>query len=268
MAELDGAGNITSRFVYGEQENIPSYLIKGGQTYRIITNHLGSPVLVVNSNTGVIAQELKYDTWGNVLTDTNPGFQPFGFAGGHYDEETGLIRFGYRDYDASIGRWTAKDPSGFFGGDTNLYAYVFNDPVGYIDSNGLADHRKNKRKSNQPKHEQGNARRQADRGGEKGDARRRVNNKRPKNYKGKWPPKGFIDTEIPKGAALWATLLFWINDAGACSTMDCYLEENPPIDPRVETFLEEYQTNSLELLIGPVYQQDEEEWRLQICKKK
>ncbi len=42
---------------------------------------------------------LDYDEFGRVLLDTNPGFQPFGFAGGHYDPDTQLVRFGARDYD-------------------------------------------------------------------------------------------------------------------------------------------------------------------------
>jgi hypothetical protein len=29
-------------------------------------------------------QELRYDAFGRVVLDTNPGFQPFGFAGGLY----------------------------------------------------------------------------------------------------------------------------------------------------------------------------------------
>jgi RHS repeat-associated protein len=69
--------------------------------------------------------------------DTNPGFQPFGFAGGLYDAQTKLTRFGARDYDAESGRWTAKDPSLFLGSDTNLYAYVFNNPVNGIDPLGF-----------------------------------------------------------------------------------------------------------------------------------
>jgi len=64
-----------------------------------------------------------------VLSDTNPGFQPFGFAGDLYDRDTELERFGARDYDAGTGRWTAKDPIRFGGGDTNLYGYVLGDPV-------------------------------------------------------------------------------------------------------------------------------------------
>jgi RHS repeat-associated protein len=68
--------------------------------------------------------------------DTNPGFQPFGFAGGLYDRDTGLVRFGARDYDATTGRWTAKDPVRFGGGDGNLFAYALGDPVDRIDPDG------------------------------------------------------------------------------------------------------------------------------------
>ena len=53
-----------------------------------------------------------------------------------YDEDTKLTRFGYRDYDTSTGKWTAKDPIGFAGGDTNLYGYVLGDPVGFVDPSG------------------------------------------------------------------------------------------------------------------------------------
>jgi RHS repeat-associated protein len=92
--------------------------------------------LVVDSNTGAVAQRLDYDEFGRVLKDTASGFQPFGFAGGLYDPATGLTRFGARDYDASLGRWTARDPIRFAGGDTDLYSYVGNDPVNHIDPSG------------------------------------------------------------------------------------------------------------------------------------
>ncbi|MEW4368192.1 RHS repeat-associated core domain-containing protein [Aliikangiella sp. GXAS 306] len=56
---------------------------------------------------------------------------------GIYDRDTGLTRFGARDYDPQAGRWTSKDPIGFAGGDSNIYGYVFSDPVNGIDPNGL-----------------------------------------------------------------------------------------------------------------------------------
>ena len=82
VAELDGAGNVVARFVYGTKANVPDYLIKAGVTYRIISDHLGSPRQVLESTTGLAVQRMDYDEFGNVLLDTNPGFQPFGFAGG------------------------------------------------------------------------------------------------------------------------------------------------------------------------------------------
>ena len=58
----------------------PDYMIRGGRTYRILADYLGSPRLVVDVATGVVVQRLDYDPWGNISQDTNPGFQPFGFA--------------------------------------------------------------------------------------------------------------------------------------------------------------------------------------------
>jgi RHS repeat-associated protein len=56
--------------------------------------------------------------------------------GGFFDPLTGLVRFGARDYDASTGRWTAKDAILFDGGQTNLYVYVGNDRVNGKDATG------------------------------------------------------------------------------------------------------------------------------------
>ncbi len=104
-------------------------MVTPGGTYRLVKDHRGSVRLVTNASTGAIVQELTYDAWGRVLADTNPGFQPFGFAGGLYDPATGLVRFGVRDYDAEIGRWTAKDPVRFNQPDgPNFYGYLHGDP--------------------------------------------------------------------------------------------------------------------------------------------
>ena len=131
-------GSLRARYEYLTQGHSPVYMVLGNITYRLIKDQLGSIRLVMNTTTGAIAQRLDYDEYGVVTADTNPGFQVFGYAGGLYDSDTKLIRFGARDYDAEIGRWTSKDPIRFAGGDTNLYAYVGGDPVSYTDSTGLA----------------------------------------------------------------------------------------------------------------------------------
>jgi RHS repeat-associated protein len=137
IAELNAANAVVSRFVYATRRNVPDYMIRGGVAYLLVTDALGSVRLVVDSQTGAVAQRLDYDEFGRVLMDTNPGFQPFGFAGGLHDPDTGLTRFGARDYDPETGRWTAKDPLGVFGGN-NLYGYVRNDPMNLVDPIGRA----------------------------------------------------------------------------------------------------------------------------------
>lgn len=109
----------------------------GGTTYNLTYDQVGSLRIVANAS-GSVVKRIDYDSFGNIIADSNPGFiVPFDFAGGLYDRDTGLIRFGYRDYDPDIGRWTAKDPIFFAGGDTDLYGYVLNDPINWVDSDGL-----------------------------------------------------------------------------------------------------------------------------------
>ncbi len=76
--------------------------------------------------------ESGYDSFGSIINDTNLTLRiPFGFGGGLHDRDTNLVRFGARDYDPALGRWTAKDPIDFAGGDLNLYGYVLSDPVNF-----------------------------------------------------------------------------------------------------------------------------------------
>jgi RHS repeat-associated protein len=139
VAQLDSNNNVVSRFVYGTHVNSPDYMVRNGVAYRILTDQLGSPILIVNATTGEIAEQIDYGAFGNVIQDTNSGFQPFGFAGGLSDPDTGLVHFGARDYDPAIGGWTVKDPSLFSGDDPNLYRYVKSDPINRRDSTGLGD---------------------------------------------------------------------------------------------------------------------------------
>jgi RHS repeat-associated protein len=136
--DLDGQGNVTGkkRFGYGSKESVPDLMVmQDGTRYRILSDHLGSPRTIIAEN-GAIVARIDYDEFGRVLRDTQPGMVPFGFAGGLYDPETGLVRFGARDYDAETGRWTAKDPVRFDGGDVNLYLYAGGDPVNSADRTG------------------------------------------------------------------------------------------------------------------------------------
>src|SRR5690606_25001123 len=107
-AELDGTGEVVSRFIYGNKVNVPDLIAKpdpvnGDRLYRVITDQLGSPIYVVNiADPSDVLLDATYDEWGMVesyASSTGVWPIPFGFAGGLYDEETGLVRCGARDYD-------------------------------------------------------------------------------------------------------------------------------------------------------------------------
>lgn len=135
LAVYDGSDNLLLRFEYADAR-MPMAMVKEGVQYYLAYDQVGSLRAVADAS-GNIVKQIDYDSFGYVLNDSNPAFEvPFGFAGGLYDKDTGLVRFGMRDYDPDTGRWTAKDPIGFAGGDTDLYGYVLNDPVNLIDPTG------------------------------------------------------------------------------------------------------------------------------------
>lgn len=136
VAQVDGSNNLNAVFMYGLLPNVPDYIVNYSGTFRVISDAVGSVRLVVNTATGEIAQRIDYDAFGRVLNDTNPGFQPFGFAGGLYDADTGLVRIGARDYDGVTGRWTSKEPLIFPRGEANVYSYAGGDPVNRVDFDG------------------------------------------------------------------------------------------------------------------------------------
>jgi RHS repeat-associated protein len=135
-AQYDDDGNNLKEFVYATSPNAPDYIIVAGVNYRFIKDHSGSPRLIVKSDDGTIVQRLDYTDLGKITTNTNASFQPFVFAGGINQENTNLVKFGARFYDPEIGRWTTKDPILFRGRDANLYSYVGNDPINFIDPSG------------------------------------------------------------------------------------------------------------------------------------
>jgi RHS repeat-associated protein len=136
LAVYDGSGSLKMRFEYAD-DRMPVSMMKDGTRYYLAYDPVGSLRLVTNGS-GAVIKQIDYDAFGCKINDTNPLFTvPFGFAGGLYDRDTGLVRFGFRDYDPDTGRWTAKDPIGFAGGDTDLYGYCLNDPVNWVDPSGL-----------------------------------------------------------------------------------------------------------------------------------
>lgn len=116
----------------------------GGNLVRRLTltrNQVGSVVLVTDSATGDVVQRIEYVEFGRTVFDSSPELQPFGFGGGLLDGQTGLLRFGARDYSTVVGRWMTRDPVRFIGG-PNAYLYAAADPTMRRDATGLKPPRK------------------------------------------------------------------------------------------------------------------------------
>jgi RHS repeat-associated protein len=134
-AVRDGAGVLTT--LYYDDAGLLVALERGGSRFYVATDQVGTPRRVTDA-TGQALKVLEYDAFGNLVADSAPAFDlPIGFAGGLVDPLTGLTRFGFRDYDPAAGRWMARDPVGFEGGQGNLYAYADGDPINLRDPLGL-----------------------------------------------------------------------------------------------------------------------------------
>lgn len=135
LAVYDKNDTLLQRFEYAGQ-HMPIAMQYDGKKYYLHYDQVGSLRVVSDANHEIV-KKIDYDTYGNILEENSVELKvPFGFAGGLYDGDTKLTRFGHRDYDAYTGKWTAKDPIGFSAGDINLYNYVLGDPVNLVDPSG------------------------------------------------------------------------------------------------------------------------------------
>jgi RHS repeat-associated protein len=146
-------GSAVTRFIYGPDGTLLAELngsawtdyvrmggdavgmIRGNALYFIHNDQLGRPEAVTSSLQTVVwrANNAAFDR--TVTTDTIGGLN-LGFPGQYLDSETGTWHNGFRDYDASTGRYLQSDPIGLSGG-FNTYAYVGGNPSRYTDLMGL-----------------------------------------------------------------------------------------------------------------------------------
>ena len=86
------------------------------------------------SGSGGIALSYEYDAFGNQTEAEGDVYNPYRYTGEYYDEETGFVYLRNRYYDPSIGRFTQEDPAK---DGTNWYVYCGNNPIAFVDPNGL-----------------------------------------------------------------------------------------------------------------------------------
>jgi RHS repeat-associated protein len=102
-------------------------------------NHLGSASLELDGQAQIISYE-EYYPYGSTSyqagrSAAEVSLKRYRYTGKERDEETGFTYHGARYYAAWLGRWVSVDPAGFVDG-TNVYRYVRNNPMRFVDPNG------------------------------------------------------------------------------------------------------------------------------------
>ncbi len=102
-----------------------------------LADRLGSVRQQVQTD-GTILNEINYDSFGNILNETDPAEgDRFKYTGREYDDLTGLYYYRARWYDATTGKFLSEDPLGFAAEDYNQTRYVMNGPTNWIAPSGL-----------------------------------------------------------------------------------------------------------------------------------
>ena len=111
-------------------------LTDGGTVYYYGLDGHGSVANLTDKN-GNVVNTYRYDPYGNSLSKTERAIlpNPWQYAGGYFDAESGLYLLGARYYAPQLGRFLQQDPLG--SGNDSQYAYAGSDPCNNSDPTGM-----------------------------------------------------------------------------------------------------------------------------------
>ena len=136
LLEFNGTNTQVARYTHGLGIDEPLIMERGGQSFFYHTDGLGSIIDLTDSN-GAVVQSYVYDSFGNIEQQVGSLVNPYTYTGREFDSESGLYYYRARYYDSGMGRFINEDPVGFAAGDNNFYRYVQNNPVNFVDPEGM-----------------------------------------------------------------------------------------------------------------------------------
>jgi RHS repeat-associated protein len=154
LEEIDGNGKTVAAYLHGPGVDEPLVMLQDvngsgtfeseAETFFYTRDQLGS-IRDLTGTSGVLQQRYRYSAYGVTTIERDQGSgteqklieNPFAYTGGELEQETGDYFYRARYYSALSGRFLSRDPIGFEGGDVNLYTYVGNNPVSFVDPYGL-----------------------------------------------------------------------------------------------------------------------------------
>ena len=140
IGESDPGGNFQKEYLYNGKNRIAMVDVASGEIFYFLNDRLRTPQMLTDSSNTVVWEAI-YKPFGeaNIHPQSNV-VNNFRFPGQYYDEETGLHYNYHRYYDPATGRYMTTDPLGLEGG-LNLFTYVDNNPINFLDILGLAKYR-------------------------------------------------------------------------------------------------------------------------------
>jgi RHS repeat-associated protein len=143
LAESEADGDLVRGWVWLNGEPVVQFTPngQGGHVLDLVAvDQLGQPLKLFRDQSGatVVWHRVPYPFGATYsMAVGTEATEPTRLPGQYQDPVTG-VHYNYRrDYDALLGRYLTPDPIGLAGGDVNLYAYVWNNPLNWYDLTGL-----------------------------------------------------------------------------------------------------------------------------------
>ncbi len=148
IGTLTEAGNIETLKIpglHGDEIAVTSVAFEiKGEIFVPLHDIAGNVISLIDPQSRQLVESYQYTAFGEEtvrnsygeIEKVSPVGNPWRFAEKRIDQKSGLVLFGFRFFDPSIGRWISQDPAGFIDG-PNLYAYLHNNPLSHLDRFGL-----------------------------------------------------------------------------------------------------------------------------------
>lgn len=144
LFEFDSSNNLVARYTHGvgideplimERDLDLSGTFEATEAFFYHADGLSS-IVEITDNLGTIVNSYVYDGFGNIVQQNGSLQNPYTYTGREFDSESGLYFYRARYYDPTTGRFITEDPIGL-AGSLNLYVYVDNNAINFIDPIGL-----------------------------------------------------------------------------------------------------------------------------------